>query len=360
MKTVAYLLSEYPTLGHTYILREVRQLREMGWSIQTLSIRKPPRPPSELSPAEREEWNSTWYILTSDPVEFLKANLVTFVTRPRRYLSGLRTAMGFGRCNLRSKARSIAYFAEAVLAGQRLQSAGIEHVHSVYTSTVALILSRIFDVRLSLTIHGPSEFFDAEGFHLREKVAASELVTGISSYCRSQIMLWAARDDWSKIEVVPLGIDIGNWRPVPFRERPAPFNLISVGRLNEVKGYPLLLQAVASLLAQGKDVRLRLVGDGPDAPRLRDLAQQLASARACPSKAGRTRWSCANFWRRATLAYSRVRRRRPGGADGSDGYGRSLHRTLYHRHSGTHPRWRRRIVGDSRPTSASWPPHSHR
>ena len=276
MTKIAYLLSEYPTLGHTYLLREVRELRNLGWEIQTLSIRKPAA--RQLSSTEQEETNATWYVLGSDPVEFLRAHLVTFATRPGRYLRGLRTALGFGRCGLTAKGRSIAYFAEAVLAGDRLRKAGIDHVHSVYTSTVALILCQIFDVHLSMTIHGPSEFFDAEGFRIREKVAAAELVTGISSFCKSQIMLWSSPEDWQKIEVVPLGIDMTGWQVAPFREHPAPFDLISVGRLIDIKGYPLLLEAVAILAGQGRDVRLSLVGDGPDAGHLRQKATDLGIA----------------------------------------------------------------------------------
>ncbi len=275
---IAYLLSEYPTLGHTYLLREVRELRALGWDIQTVSIRKPKNRPSQLSAAEQQEWDSTWYILGSGPLQFLRAHAATFATRPRRYLRGLLTACRIGRFHPHSTARAMAYFLEAVLAGHRLRQAGIEHVHSVYTTTVALIMTRVFDIRLSMTIHGPSEFFDPESFRIREKVAAAELVTSISYFCRSQIMLWSLPSDWHKIEVVPLGIDISGWQPATFRERPAPFELISVGRLADVKGYPLLLEAVALLVAEGRNVRLRLVGDGPDSHQLQERARQLGIA----------------------------------------------------------------------------------
>jgi colanic acid/amylovoran biosynthesis glycosyltransferase len=275
---IAYLLSEYPTLGHTYLLREVRCLRELGWDLQTISIRRPGPRPSPLSAAEQEEANSTWYILGSGPMAFVRAHLITLATRPGRYLRGFLTAWKIGRFHPHNTARAMAYFMEAVLAGDRLRRAGIEHVHSVYTTTVALILSKVFDIRLSMTIHGPSEFFDPEGFRIREKVAAAELVTGISYFCRSQIVLWSSPSDWHKIEVVPLGIDISGWPPGTFRERPVPFELISVGRLTDVKGYPLLLEAVAHLVAEGRDVRLRLVGDGPDSRQLQQRAQQLGIA----------------------------------------------------------------------------------
>jgi colanic acid/amylovoran biosynthesis glycosyltransferase len=275
---IAYLLSEYPTLGHTYLLREVRGLRELGWDIQTVSIRQPGPRPSPLSAAEQEERDVTWYILGSSPLEFLQAHVVTFATRPGRYLRGFAAAWNIGRSHPHTPARAMAYFMEAVLAGYRLRQAGIEHVHSVYTTTVALIMTEVFDIRLSMTIHGPSEFFDPEGFRIREKVAAAELVSAISYFCRSQIMLWSAPADWHKIEVAPLGIDISGWQPATFREHPAPFELISVGRLADVKGYPLLLEAVALLAAEGRDVRLRLVGDGPDSLQLQELAGQLGIA----------------------------------------------------------------------------------
>lgn len=275
MTPIAYLLSEYPTLGHTYILREVRELRDLGWRIQTISIRTPARNGVDASPAQAEERKSTWYILDSGMAEFLRAHAATLATRPLRYLGALGTALRFGRCNFRSKLHSIAYFAEAVVVGNRLRRAGIEHVHSVYTSTVALILSRIFDIRLSLTIHGPTEFFDAEGSRLRQKVAVAEFVTAISYFCKSQIMLWAAKSDWRKIEVVPLGVNPPRGEAAPFREHPSPLELITVGRLTDIKGYPLLLQAVVRLTQQGKDVRLRLVGDGPDRATLAQQAREL-------------------------------------------------------------------------------------
>jgi colanic acid/amylovoran biosynthesis glycosyltransferase len=275
---IAYLLSEYPTLGHTYLLREVRQLRELGWDIQTISIRRPGDRPSPLSPAEKEELQSTWYILGSSPVACIWSQAVTFATRPLRYLRGLATAWRFGRFHPRRTMLATAYFIEAVCAGYRLQKAGITYVHSVYSTTVALIVSRVFDIRLSMTLHGPAEFTDPEGFGIREKVRAADLVCAISYFGRSQIMLWSSASDWHKLEVTPLGVETTGWKTATFRERPSPFELISVGRLVEIKGYPLLLEAVAQLHAEGRDVRLTLVGDGQDRASLEEQARQMEIA----------------------------------------------------------------------------------
>src|SRR5215469_7323951 len=228
---LAYLLSEYPTLGHTYLLREIRQLRALGWDIQTISIRRPSNTAASLSPAEAEELGSTWYIVGSGLFAYLVSNAVTFLTRPIRYLRGLVTAWRFGGCSPRRAFLATAYFVEAVCAGHRLKKTGIAYVHSVYSTTVALILSRIFDVNLSMTFHGPAEFIDPQGFALREKVRAAQLICAISYFGRSQIMLWSSSSDWHKFEVTPLGVDLARWEVAAFRENTSPFELIAVGRL---------------------------------------------------------------------------------------------------------------------------------
>ena len=269
--------SEYPTLGHTYLLREVRGLRELGWDIQTISIRQPGKRPAPLSPAEQQEYNSTWYVLGSSPLAILAAHLATFASRPARYFRGLLTACKIGRFHPHSTARALAYFGEAVVAGHRLRCAGIERVHSVYTTTVALILSQIFDVRLSMTIHGPSEFFDPEGFRIRDKVAAAELVTGISYFCRSQIMLWSSPANWHKIEVAPWGSTSRDGSRLRFAEAGS-LRVDFGGPARRREGLPLLLDAVAQLVSEGRDVRLTLVGDGPDSRKLQEQSRQLGIA----------------------------------------------------------------------------------
>ena len=51
--------------------------------------------------------------------------------------------------------------------------------------------------------------------------------------------------------------------------------ILSVGRLDPVKGAALLISAVANLLSQGRPVHLTLVGGGPMAAELRAIADRL-------------------------------------------------------------------------------------
>ena len=50
VKALAYLVSTYPTLSMTFVLREVLQLRELGFRIETASVNPPECRPTFFQP----------------------------------------------------------------------------------------------------------------------------------------------------------------------------------------------------------------------------------------------------------------------------------------------------------------------
>jgi rhamnosyl/mannosyltransferase len=78
----------------------------------------------------------------------------------------------------------------------------------------------------------------------------------------------------NKIEVIPFGIDESRWATVPPALEDAAPRALFIGRLVAYKGLDVLLRA----LEQVPDLRLDVVGSGPEGPRLRTLAQALAVA----------------------------------------------------------------------------------
>jgi glycosyltransferase involved in cell wall biosynthesis len=151
---------------------------------------------------------------------------------------------------------------------------GISRLHTHFSSSVALIIHRIFGFQWSVTIHGSGEFVEPFCFNLKKKVEDADLVIAISDFGKSQLMMLTEQDCWPKIEVARLGIDPDIFQAQPVRRDPRPFELICVGRLAPAKGQGLLLEAVADLVLKGKDVRLRLVGDGPDRAVLEHRARE--------------------------------------------------------------------------------------
>jgi colanic acid/amylovoran biosynthesis glycosyltransferase len=160
-----------------------------------------------------------------------------------------------------------------VIVGRWMAREGLKHMHVHFSSTVGLIAIQVYPVTMSATIHGSDEFIDPLGFWLREKVAAASFIFAISNYGRSQLMRASDSRYWNKLEVVPLGINPAVFAPSPFRENPLPFQVFFIGRLVPVKGLQVLLAALDLLVKQGRDVRLRIIGDGPERPALEEDAR---------------------------------------------------------------------------------------
>jgi colanic acid/amylovoran biosynthesis glycosyltransferase len=264
-RRIAYLVSQYPAVNHTYILREIRTLRGLGWEIEVASIRPDTRPVSCLTAEEREEVSRTWYVKKQGFRGALRAHFERATKHTYSYVRGILTALRLGGMDVRKALRNLLYFTEALIVGQWMQSRNLKHTHIHFSSTVGLLLAKAFPLTISMTIHGPAEFEEPVKFHLPEKIEASTFVCSISNYGKNQLMKFCGPDQWRKLETIPLGIDCNLFVSHPRTHfKCKSFDVISVGRLSPEKAQHILIDAVAQLLKGGRVLRLRLVGEGPD------------------------------------------------------------------------------------------------
>jgi len=264
MISIVYLVSHYPTFNHTFILREIRALRAHGLAVQTISVRGPDRDREQLTPEEREEADSTLYVLPAGVAGFLAAHLNTLVRHPLRYVAALLMALRLTVLNFSRLPAHLIAFAEAVVIGWWTSRRGVSHLHTHFSSNAALLAARVFPLTFSMTIHGPEEFNDTAGFHLAEKIVRCRFACAISYFGRSQMMRVSPWEHWSKIESCYLGVDPAVFSPRPARVSPDPFRILSVGRLAPVKAHHVLIDAIGLLIAQGRRVELWLAGAGPE------------------------------------------------------------------------------------------------
>ncbi|NOW46450.1 glycosyltransferase involved in cell wall biosynthesis [Novosphingobium sp. SG751A] len=267
---VAYLTNVYPKNSHSFIRNEILALERQNFAVTRLTVRA--SPDLLVDACDLHERDNTFILLDGRIAVMLWPALKRAARRPRAFLRALgvaRSALRHGGARL---VQCAAYVLEACRLADRMEAEGIRHIHVHFgtnPATVARIAIRLGAFSYSLTMHGPDEFDAPERLQLREKVADASFVVAISAFGRSQIMRWAAPDDWSKIAVIRCGSG------PQFMNHVTPITdaglsghaLLCVARLSPQKGIPLLIEAVA-MVASTRDLHLNIIGDGPMRPEI--------------------------------------------------------------------------------------------
>ena len=181
----------------------------------------------------------------------------------------------------------------------RLQEMDIVHVHHPFLSGgLALRYCRHRRIPIVFTNHTRYDLYARVYLPMiPDPLSRTFLQAYMPSFCREVDLVIAPshgiqhvlRDLGvdSQIEVVPNGVDLApfqqNGEPVPRAELgllPGDLGLIYVGRLGAEKNLPFLLRTLAGVRAAAPNVRLVLVGGGPEADNLRGLAQGLGIGEA--------------------------------------------------------------------------------
>src|ERR1700757_1122983 len=115
---MAYFLSRYPAVSHTFFLNEILGLRRMGFEIDVASVNPPDRPLSELPPREAEEADKTYYLKYTTVWKALFVIVTVTLVPPIVALRGLRASLRLGRWDFSRKIYALFYMVEAFLLGR--------------------------------------------------------------------------------------------------------------------------------------------------------------------------------------------------------------------------------------------------
>jgi glycosyltransferase involved in cell wall biosynthesis len=271
---IAYVVTLYPAVSHTFILNEVLSLRRMGIEIGTFSIRRAGNKDIIGAKAESEA-SSTKAILPLSLTEISKAFLWCL---SRRFLTfaGLLIRNVFMRGGFKLKLKWTAYSLEGILLAYWLVRGRYKHLHCHFgnsASSTALIASKLAGIPLSITCHG-SELNEPLRYRLPEKVHQAAFTVCVSKYGRARLMHVCNRSDWPKLQIIRCGLP----RIEPAAYPPTSGNgvkILCVGRLSSEKGHFVLFDAFEILQKRGIMASLILVGDGQLRQELEERRQKL-------------------------------------------------------------------------------------
>ncbi len=271
---MAYLVSRFPHVSETFIVRELDGVIAAGGvQIDLLSLFPPVD--ATVHPAATK-WVAP--LRRGERLRGLAALFWWLTRRPLRLVSSIAVVC---RAYCRRPALTLRALATLVIACQHarmLRAAPVDHIHAHYATYPALaawMAHRLLGLPYSFTAHAHDLYVDQS--MLSRKTADARFVVTISEFNR-RFLLAHASARHEDVHVVHCGVDP---RAYEFRPRAVPTSrpvrALCVASLQEYKGHTVLLQALAAR-PRLQRVELDLVGGGKLRSSLERLTAQLGIA----------------------------------------------------------------------------------
>ena len=274
---IAYIVSLFPKLSETFILREMIGLTALGHQIAIVSLKR------ESEPVVHKE-ASLFRDRTIHPglMGAMPGAAVTALRHPvlvMRIVARIVIAHAGGGRGFHPVAMltCLALVPPALHLARRLRAMGIQHVHAhwaTYPALVAWIIGRVSGIRYSVTAHAHDLFLPNP--LLAEKLRDAAFFATISEFNRALLIQGCGPGALEKVRLIRCGIPLAEF---PYGEPPLadaePAHVVSVGRLVDYKGFDVLIRACWMLRDRGLPLRLTIVGDGPERKSLEALVGEL-------------------------------------------------------------------------------------
>jgi glycosyltransferase involved in cell wall biosynthesis/GT2 family glycosyltransferase len=270
---IGYLVPEFPSQTHAFFWREVLALRQAGVSVHLVSSRRPEANACRhafAAPAAAE----TYYLFPPRPL----GALGVLLTRPLRTLQALRYVLRLRESpwKKRLKYGGLLLCAADLLAHARRHGYRHLHVHSCADTAHVAALCRILGgPTYSLTLHGDLPVY---GTDHASKMAAASLVACVTKPLRKQV-LETVRLPAERTDVLWMGVDTDAFRCEDGRAYESNrLHIVTVARLNAMKGHRHALAAMRQAIDRGCDIRYTIAGEGPYRPEIEAAIRDLRLA----------------------------------------------------------------------------------
>lgn len=264
MKTIGYVLADFPALSETFIGTEIRAMRAHGHCVVPIVMHRleGPAQPEDILLADE----------ASSPSEVGLGSAVSQALQPARTVL---QALAFVVRQRRLDRSSLAVNGLKIAAIAR--AAGCTHLHAHFAGGAAahaIVAARWIGATVSFVGHGHDVYSEPQD--IVAKLGAADFVIGT---CDDLVSDLRCLRDGASAHRIPCGTDPSRFRPA--NSNPETGRFLAIGRLVEQKGYDDLLQALALLPTS---IAVDIVGDGPLKAELSAAAARLGLG------ANRIRW----------------------------------------------------------------------
>lgn len=260
---VLYVVSIFPALSETFIVREVQALVDLGVDVRILSLR-PQKQVVEYPQAEALLHRAI------KPASFLRnagAMCALLLQQPRKVLGFHWTVLTqMWRTPLELGKTMVALWRAAGHAARTrdFQPQLVHAAWATYPATVAWFLSSLLECPFSFTSRA-HDIFEHDQMMARKLERAALAVT-ITQHNVRYMAKWMPQPGAVPVHVIHSSLNLPDTAFV--RHPRATAELLAVGRLVPMKGFHVLLDAMARLRDRGVRAHCTIIGDGPERQRL--------------------------------------------------------------------------------------------
>jgi colanic acid/amylovoran biosynthesis glycosyltransferase len=272
---LAYVVSRFPKVTETFILREVIELERSGCQIELYSLIRERQ--TEVTHPEETDLRAGTHFGWPPKFQLLSDQLFWLRRAPRRYGSAwLRALVGSAR-SPKSLLRAAAVVPVAATFARSMSELGIQRVHAhwaTHPALAAFVIKHLTGIPYSLTVHAHDLYVDQT--MLCEKLLDASFVVTVSTYNRDLLRSLCGPEVASRTKIIRSGVDPALFQPDESEPTAITgFRVICVAALEEYKGHIYLLDALNRLVSRGITLECTLVGEGPERSSLMDAVNQL-------------------------------------------------------------------------------------
>jgi len=273
---IAFFVGEFPKLSESFVLSQITGLMDRGHEVVIFAGVHPKQPKVHPDVARYHLLEKTYYPEDIIPRSIIKRASKAFhilrtnfngnrnkVFKTLNFLKYGKKALGF------TYLFYLAYFLE--------EEFDVIHAHFGPNGLRALFLKEILDKKLVTTFHGYDVFCPEETDHgkrYKNLFDQGSLFTYNSEATRKKLRSFNCPE--KLMMKLPMGINLDKFN---FRERRRNLgrniNILSVGRLIEMKGHEYAIKAVARVIQKYPKVNYYIAGDGHFRNRLSRLIEDL-------------------------------------------------------------------------------------
>lgn len=263
-------MSLFPCWSETFIVREILALKRKGIEVIIFSLKQ-----SEEKIIQTEVKQLVDSVIYPEGlVKTVKNNIFysikNFATVSKSFFD-IVTSM-YRTPIVALKSMVVVWRTLGVLPDIGSQNVDWIHAHwATYPSTSAMMMSKVLNIPFSFTAHAHDIF--EENQLLNQKYDAVSFGVTISEYNKKYLANKLNRSFSNELNIIHCGVDLSEMKYS--REDRHAKDILTVGRLDEIKGFKYLIKACSLLKAEKVNFTCQIVGDGPLKEELLALRNQL-------------------------------------------------------------------------------------